>query len=114
MKVYRISRFTVLDQDKLGQTLDDMRASFADRTGAEFIDFICDGEGNGMAVARYPNQGAMDAATPSSVIGFDRLIEAGMIKRPASLDSQSLWITFAKSRNTPRVLWNLSSVDQSS
>ena len=52
MKVYRISRFTVLDQDKLAQTLDDMRASFADRTGAEFIDFICDGEGNGMAVAR--------------------------------------------------------------
>ena len=80
MKVYRISRFTVLDQDKLAQTLDDMRASFADRTGAEFIDFICDGEGNGMAVARYPDQEAMDAAAPYSKLGFDRLIEAGLVE----------------------------------
>ena len=82
MKVYRISRFTVPDQDKLGQTLDDMRASFADRTGAEFIDFICDGEGNGngVAVARYPDQEAMDAAAPYSKLGFDRLIEAGSVE----------------------------------
>ncbi len=79
MKVYRIIRFTVLDQDKLAQTLDDMRASLADRTGAEFIDFICDGEGNGMAVARYPDQEAMDAAAPYSKLGFDRLVEAGAV-----------------------------------
>ena len=80
MSVYRISHFTVLDQDKLAQTLDDMRASFADRTGAEFIDFICDREGNGMAVARYPDQETMDAAAPYSKLGFDRLIEAGLVE----------------------------------
>ena len=79
MTVYRISRFTVFDQGKLAQTLDAMRASFADRTGAEFIDFICDAEGNGMAVARYPDQETMDAAAPYSKLGFDRLVEAGLV-----------------------------------
>ena len=38
---------------------------------------------------------------------------AGMISTLLSFLSHSEWITAAMSRSTPRVRWNLSSVDQS-
>ena len=63
MAVYRITRFVGPDMDKaikIGEMVRELISS----AGADFVDVASDGEGNGMVIARYPDQETMENATP--------------------------------------------------
>ena len=68
MAVYRITRFVGPNMDKaikIGETVRELISS----AGADFVDVASDGEGNGMVIARYPDQETMENATPIGTTG---------------------------------------------
>ena len=78
MSVYRITRFLSLDIDKTIETAETVRELISS-TGADFVDVASDGEGNGVVIARYPDQATMENATPIAQQAFGKMIEEGTI-----------------------------------
>ena len=78
MAVYRITRFVGPNMDKaikIGETVRELISS----AGADFVDVASDGEGNGMVIARYPDQETMENATPIAQQAFGKKIEGGAV-----------------------------------
>jgi len=78
MAVYRITRFVGPNMDKaikIGETVRELISS----AGADFVDVASDGEGNGMGIARYPDQETMENATPIAQQAFGKMIEGGAV-----------------------------------
>ncbi len=78
MAVYRITRFAASDMDKVGELTENMR-DVLEGVGADFIDVVSYGNGKGVAIARYPDQATMDAASETARKAFGDMIEAGVV-----------------------------------
>ena len=78
MALYRITKFTATDMDKAQEIAETMRGVL-EGVGADFIDLVSCGDGDGVVVAKYPNQAAMDAATETAKQAFGKMVEAGAI-----------------------------------
>ena len=79
MAVYRITQFTASDMDKASEMTEEMR-SMLEGVGADFIDVVSYGGGQGMVVARYPDKETMDAASETAKQAFGTLVAAGVIE----------------------------------
>ncbi len=78
MAMYRITKFTASDMDKAQEIAESMR-DVLEGAGADFIDLVSCGDGEGVVVAKYSNQAAMDAATETAKQAFGKMVEAGAI-----------------------------------
>lgn len=78
MSVYRITSWTSSDEEKTLVMLESMRGEL-ESVGAEFIDIVSYGNGNGATVAKHTDSASMDAATAVSRNVFGRMVEAGLI-----------------------------------
>ncbi|MEQ8205376.1 MAG: hypothetical protein RIA65_04305 [Woeseia sp.] len=78
MAVYRITRFAASDMDKVRDITENMRDVLTG-IGADFIDLVSYGNGKGVVIARYPDQGTMDAAAETAKKAFSDMIEAGVV-----------------------------------
>ena len=87
MAMYRITKFTASDMDKAQEISESMR-DVLESVGADFIDIVSYGDGEGAVVAKYPNQAVMEAATETAKQAFGKMIEAGAIDG-ASIQVQS-------------------------
>ena len=87
MAIYRITKFIASDMDKAQEISESMR-DVLEGVGADFIDIVSYGDGDGVVVAKYPNQAAMDAATETAKQAFGKMVEAATIDG-ASIQVQS-------------------------
>ena len=78
MAIYRITKFTASDMDKAQEISESMR-DILESVGADFIDIVSCGNGEGLVVAKYPSQAVMDAATETAKQAFGKMVEAGAI-----------------------------------
>ena len=78
MAMYRITKFTASDMDKAQEISESMR-DILESVGADFIDIVSCGNGEGLVVAKYPSQAVMDAATETAKQAFGKMVEAGAI-----------------------------------
>ena len=78
MAMYRITKFTSSDMDKAQEISESMR-DILESVGADFIDIVSCGNGEGLVVAKYPSQAVMDAATETAKQAFGKMVEAGAI-----------------------------------
>ena len=78
MAVYRITRFTSVNMDRVIEKTTGMR-DLLESIGAEFVDVVSDGRGNGMVIAKYRDSGTMDAATSTAQKVVGKQIEEGII-----------------------------------
>jgi hypothetical protein len=78
MTEYRITEFTSSDMDKALEASESIR-SIIEKAGADFIDIINCGDGNGMVVAKYRDQATMETSSSVAKQAFGKLIEAGVV-----------------------------------
>ena len=78
MSVYRITRFTSVSMDRMVEATKAMR-NVIESTGAEFVDVASDRRERGMVIAKYPDNGTMEAATSAAQQVFGKQIEEGII-----------------------------------
>ena len=78
MAVYRITRFTSANMDRVIEKTTSMR-DLLESIGAEFVDVVSDDRGSGMVIAKYHDSGTMEAATSSAQKVFGKQIEEGII-----------------------------------
>ena len=74
MAVYRITRFTSVNIDRVIEKTAGMR-NLLESIGAEFVDVVSDGRGNGMVIAKYRDSRTMEAATSTAQKVFSKQIE---------------------------------------
>ncbi len=84
MAVYRITRFTSANMNRAIENTKGMR-DLLESIGAEFVDVVSDGRGTGMVIAKYRDNGAMEAATSTAQKVFGKQIDEGIIDE-TSLD----------------------------
>ncbi|HCY13408.1 MAG TPA: hypothetical protein DG414_06170 [Gammaproteobacteria bacterium] len=84
MAVYRITRFTSSNMDKAVEGAEAARSAI-EALGADFIDLVSDGEGNGIVIAKYPDTATMEAATATAQQVFGQMIQEGAMDG-ASID----------------------------
>ncbi len=78
MAVYRITRFTSVNMDRVIEKTTGMK-HLLESIGAEFVDVVSDNRGNGMVIAKYRDSGTMEAATSTAQKVFGKQIEDGII-----------------------------------
>ena len=78
MAVYRITRFAAADMNKVEVMVGDMR-EVIEGVGADFIDIVSYGNGKGVAIAKYPDEATMEAASDAARKAFGEMIAAGVI-----------------------------------
>ena len=87
MAVYRITKFTSSDMSKAAESSESLR-SLISSANAEFIDIVDMGDGNGLVVAKYADEAAMQAATEVAQQAFGQMVASGDINgdsiQPAS------------------------------
>lgn len=93
MSVYRITRFTTSDMGKVVGMCETLREAVA-AAGAESIDVVSVGGGEGFVVAKYATQAAMEAGTEVNKQAFGTMIEAGVLDA-ASISRQSGEVVFS-------------------
>ena len=93
MTCYRITRFKVLDLDKMTQIAEGMRDTIS-AAGADFIDVAADDDGNGAVVARYPDEATMEAATTMAQAAFGQMVAEGAADS-ASIQAWSAEVIFS-------------------
>ena len=76
MAMYRITKFTSSDMDK-AQEISESRRDILESVGADFIDIVSCGNGEGLVVAKYPSQTVMDAATEPAKQAVGKMVESG-------------------------------------
>ncbi len=84
MAVYRITRFTSSNMDKAVEGAEAARSEI-EALGADFIDLVSDGEGNGVVIAKYPDTATMEAATATAQQVCGQMIQEGAMDG-ASID----------------------------
>ena len=78
MAMYRITKFSAPNMDKAQEISESMR-DILESVGADFIDIVSCGNGEGLVVAKYPSQTVMDAATETAKQAFGKMVESGAI-----------------------------------
>ena len=78
MTVYRITRFTSANMDRVVEKTTSMR-NLLESIGAEFVDVVSDGRGTGMVIAKYRDSKTMKAATSTAQKVFGKQVEEGII-----------------------------------
>jgi len=78
MAVYRITKFTAPNINKAQEISESMR-DVLEGVGADFIDIVSCGDGDGLVIAKYPNQSVMESATEMAKQAFGNMVEAGAI-----------------------------------
>ena len=78
MTVYRITRFTSANMDRVVEKTTSMR-NLLESIGAEFVDVVSDGRGTGMVIAKYRDSKTMKAATSTARKVFGKQVEEGII-----------------------------------
>ena len=78
MAVYRVTRFTSVNMDRVVEETKAMRG-LLESIGAEFVDVVSDGRGSGMVVAIYRDKGTMEVATSTAQKVFGKQIKEGII-----------------------------------
>ena len=78
MAMYRITKFTAPNMNKAQEISESMR-DILESVGADFIDIVSCGDGEGLVIAKYPSQTVMDAATETAKQAFGEMIKAGAI-----------------------------------
>ena len=72
---------------KAGEASESIRG-LIESTNAEFIDIVDMGDGNGLVIAKYADEAAMEAATETARSAFGELVQSGDINgdsiQPAS------------------------------
>jgi len=86
MAIYRITRFKSLDMDKAIASVNASRDELAS-VGADFIDITADSEGNGVVIAKYPDEATMEAATATAKKVIGQTIADGLMEG----DSIDIW-----------------------
>ena len=76
MAVYRITKFTSNDMGKAAEASESIR-SLIESTNSEFIDIVDMGDGNGMVIAKYTDEVAVQAATEIAKNAFGQLVQSG-------------------------------------
>ena len=79
MAIYRITRFKSLDMDKAIASVNASRDELAS-VGADFIDITADSEGNGVVIAKYPDEATMEAATATAKKVIGQMIADGLME----------------------------------
>ena len=79
MAIYRITRFKSLDMDKAIASVDESNDELA-ALGADFIDITADSEGNGVVIAKYPDEATMEAATATAKKVIGQMIADGLME----------------------------------
>ena len=79
MAIYRITRFKSLDMDKAIASVNASRDELAS-VGADFIDVTADSEGNGVVIAKYPDEATMEAATATAKKVIGQMIADGLME----------------------------------
>lgn len=77
--VYRISRYKVLEMDKVMELGESLRDQLSSTLSADFVDVVEDDKNNYVTVARYPDLDTMEKATHLLQQSFDNLI--GWLKK---------------------------------
>ena len=87
MAVYRITEFTSPDMNKAAEASESLRELISS-ANSEFIDIVDMGDGNGLVIAKYADEAAMEAATEVAQNAFGQMVKAGNINgdsiKPAS------------------------------
>ena len=78
MAVYRITEFSSPDMSAAMVAAEDLREDLAS-AGAHFIDIVDFGDGNGLVVAKYADEAAMEASGPLAQASFGKMVQAGVI-----------------------------------
>ena len=78
MAVYRVTRFTSVNMDRVVEETKAMRG-LLESIGAEFVDVVSDGRGSGMVIAKYRDSRTMEAATSTAQKVFGKQIKEGII-----------------------------------
>ena len=78
MSVYRITRFTSANMDRVVEKTTSMR-NILESIGAEFVDVVSDDRGTGMVIAKYRDSKTMKAATSTAQKVFGKQVEEGII-----------------------------------
>ena len=78
MSVYRITKFTSSDMNKLIEYSETLRDDVA-AADAEFINVVSVGDGKGLVVAKYATEALMAAATDINKQAFGKMIAAGLV-----------------------------------
>ena len=76
MAVYRLTKFTSADMSKAAESSESLR-SLIESTNSEFIDIVDMGDGNGLVIAKYASEEAMESATETARKAFGQMIESG-------------------------------------
>ena len=87
MAVYRITKFTSNDMSGATEASEGLR-SLIESANSEFIDIVDMGDGNGLVIAKYADEAAMEAATEVAQNAFGQMVKDGNINgdsiQPAS------------------------------
>ena len=78
MAVYRITKFTSNDMSEAAAASEGIR-DLIESANSEFIDIVDMGGGNGLVIAKYADEAAMEAATETARSAFGQMVQAGNI-----------------------------------
>ena len=78
MAVYRVTKFTSNDMSGAAEASEGIR-SLIESANSEFIDIVDMGDGNGLVIAKYADEAAMEAATETARSAFGQMVQAGHI-----------------------------------